>query len=201
MQSQTNNFTPIIWQEDIPSASDAENYKECEVCTAKSRVIWGEGNPAAPVFIILDNPGERENKDGHEYLCGTRETLQMGLHKTDIPLDEVYLTYILKCRPHRTYDKVSARTFSIPFIIRQIERAKPKFLVCLGDVVVQCMFDDKDVNVKGIRGDWQRLMGYPTIISYHPLAVRRRPNLLNYFLKDFQLLAKGLGKDIKVQIR
>ena len=201
MQSQISSFTPIIWQEDIPSSVDAENYKECEVCTAKSRVIWGEGNPDAPVFIILDNPGERENKDGHEYLCGTRETLQMGLYESGIPLDEVYLTYILKCRPRRAYDKDRARAFSMPFIIRQIEMAKPKFLVCLGNVAVQCMFDDKDVNVKGLREDWQNLMGHPTIISYHPLAVRRRPNLLNYFLEGFQLLAEALGKDIKVEIK
>jgi hypothetical protein len=55
-------FEPVIWPEDkLPN--EAVGYKECEICTEKSRVVWGEGNPNAPVVIILDNPGAREDKD------------------------------------------------------------------------------------------------------------------------------------------
>lgn len=27
-------------------------------------MVWGEGNPAAPIMIILDNPGAREDREG-----------------------------------------------------------------------------------------------------------------------------------------
>ncbi len=184
MQLQINDFIPMMWPEDRPRAKDTEDYEKCEVCTAKSRIIWGEGNPDASIFIILDNPGQREDKDGCEYLCGTRETLQLGLHKAGIPAKDVYLTYILKCRPLKAYDKERARAFSMPFLVNQIEKAKPKLLICLGDVVVQCILGDKDAHVKNLRGKIHELMGYPAIVSYHPLAVRRRPNLFNIFVKD-----------------
>ncbi|NLN86174.1 MAG: uracil-DNA glycosylase, partial [Syntrophomonadaceae bacterium] len=70
-----SNFEPAVWPEDkLPQ--EAEGYQQCEICSGKSRVIWGEGNPHAPVVVILDNPGAREDKDGIEYVCGTRQTLQ-----------------------------------------------------------------------------------------------------------------------------
>lgn len=50
-------------------------------------------------------------------------------------------------------------------------------MVCLGDTVVQAMFDDREAHVKNLRGLWHVVLGYPCIVSYHPLAVRRRPNL------------------------
>ena len=180
-------FKPIIWPEDkLPP--EADDYQNCEVCTHKSRVIWGEGNPDASVIIILDNPGAREDKEGNEYACGTRETLQLALYKKGLPLDDIYLTYLLKCRPLRKYDKDRARAFSKPFLEQQIKNSNADYLVCLGDVVVQSMLNDSDAHVRDLRGKWHQLLERPAIVSYHPLAVRRRPNLLNNFLDDWGML-------------
>ena len=97
-------FEPVIWPEDkLPK--EAAAYKECEVCTEKARIIWGEGNPKAPVVIILDNPG-------------TRQTLQTALHRANLAPDDIYITYLLKCRPLRRYHKEGVRAFSKPFLIQ-----------------------------------------------------------------------------------
>ena len=183
-------FEPIIWPEHkVPI--EGKNYSECEVCSPKSRIIWGEGNPKAPIMVILDNPGARENKEGKEYVCGTRVTLQTALNEVGLTADNIYITYLLKCRPLRKYDKERARTFSKPYLEQQIENIQPKFLVCLGDTVVQSMLNNKEAHVKDLRGQWLQLMGYQTIVSYHPLAVRRRPNLMKNFIKDWTMLAKA----------
>ncbi len=185
------NFIPVIWPEDKKIPPEAKNYHAgCEVCTSKSRVIWGEGSPGAPVFVILDNPGAREDKEGKEYVCGARATLQTALHRAGLTADDVYLTYILKCRPLRRYDKEKARSFSKPLLEQQIKAARPQFIVCLGDTVVQCMFADDEAHVKELRGKWHFLMGRPAIVSYHPLAVRRRPNLMKQFMEDWTMLAQ-----------
>lgn len=188
------DYVPVIWPEDeIPS--EARNYAECEVCTPKSRVIWGEGNPKAPIVVILDNPGAREDNAGIKYVCGTRATLQAAIHQVNLTADNIYLTYLLKCRPLRRYDKEKARAFSKPFLEQQIKTIRPKLIVCLGDTVVQRMFENKEVHVKDLRGRWHYLMGYPTIVSYHPLAVRRRPNLRKQFLEDWAMLAERFISD------
>ena len=141
-------------------------------------------------MIILDNPGAREDSDGLEYICGTRQTLQNALHRVNIAAENVYLTYLLKCRPLRKYDKVGVRAFSRPFLIEQIKKISPQYIVCLGDVVTQTMFDDEGGSVKAKRGRWHTILGIPCVVSYHPLAVRRRPNLMNIFLEDFNMLAR-----------
>lgn len=170
-------FSPVVWPEDeLPE--DAADYKRCGICTPKSRIIWGEGTPGAPVFIILDNPGAREDKEGNEYVCGTRQMLQTALHDANLEVKDIYLTYLLKCRPLRRYNKEEIRAFSKPFLIRQINSARPKIIVCLGDTIVRAMFDDDNACVRNLRGSWHVLLGYPCIVSYHPLAVRRRPNLM-----------------------
>lgn len=184
-----SDFTPIVWPEDkVPP--EAIDYEQCEVCTEKSRIIWGEGNARAPIVIILDNPGAREDKEGKAYVCGTRQTLQTALYQVSLTPNDVYLTYLLKCRPLRRYNKAAARSFSKPFLVRQIKTIQPEFIVCLGDVVVQTMFDDSDAHVKDLRGRWYLLLGYPAIVSYHPLAVRRRPNLWHQFMQDWEMLAQ-----------
>jgi DNA polymerase len=127
------NFLPKVWREDsLPL--EALGYEQCEVCTAKSRIIWGEGNPKASIVIILDNPGARENKEGEEYVCTTRQTLQKAIYEANLKPDDIYITYLLKCRPLRKYDKVKARQFSMPYLIRQIEAIRPKvfefFCIC-----------------------------------------------------------------------
>ncbi|MGI5900666.1 MAG: uracil-DNA glycosylase [Christensenellales bacterium] len=184
-------FIPVIWPEDQPS-EEAESYRHCVICTQKSRIIWGEGNPKAPILIILDNPGAREDKDGNEYVCGTRQTLQTALHQARLAADNVYLTYLLKCRPLSRYNKEEARDFSKPFLIRQIEQMQPKLIACLGDVVTRAMFNDEGACVKKLRGLWHEMLGFPCIVSYHPLAVRRRPNLMPRFMEDWNMLAQKL---------
>jgi len=190
-----SNFMPIIWPE-IEAPPEAADYEQCEVCTQKSRVIWGEGNPKAPIFVILDNPGAREDKEGREFTCGTRQTLQMAIHQVGLDIDNIYVTYLLKCRPLRKYDKESAREFSKPFLFRQIEEMQPKFVVCLGDVVVQSVFGDGEAHVKNLRGSWHTVAGHPSMVSYHPLAIRRRPNLMRSFMEDWEMLSKRFFEEI-----
>lgn len=190
------DFLPEVWPEQsLPL--EAAGYEQCEVCTGKSRIIWGEGNPKAPIVIILDNPGARENKEGEDYVCGTRQTLQKAIYAANLKADDIYITYLLKCRPLRKYDKAKARKFSMPYLIRQIEAIQPRFIVCLGDTVVQAMLDDSEAQVKDLRGSWHTVMGYQAIVSYHPLAVRRRPNLANNFARDFEMLAQSYNSNKK----
>ena len=184
-----SDFVPKIWPEDQVPSGALKYYNQCEVCTEKSRMIWGEGNPNAPILIILDNPGERVDKEGREYVCGTRQTLQGAIHRVGLDAHDFYLTYLLKCRPLKKYDKERAREFSKPFLFGQIETIDPKFIVCLGDVVIQTVFGDKETSVKSLRGVWRSVMDRPCLVSYHPLAIRRRPNLMGIFMEDWGMLA------------
>lgn len=183
-----SEFCPVMWPED-PTPAEEKNCQNCGLYKHGSRMIWGEGNPDANIMIILDNPGARENRDGNEFVCGTRQTLQKAAHEVDLTMDDLYVTYILKRKPTRKYDKEATRQICMRHLNEQLAEMQPSLIFCMGNVSVQSFFEDKNADVKSLRGQWHDVRGVPTTVAYHPLAVRRRPNLWNYFLKDFQLVA------------
>lgn len=168
--------------------------QKCELAGQRTRIIWGEGNPAASLFIILDNPGAREDRSGEPYLCGTRETMQLAAIEAGIELEQLYISYVLKCRPLRAYDKAFARETCQDYLWQQINHVSPKALMVLGNVAVSSAFNDPGAEVKNLRGRVHKISIYPTVVSYHPLAVRRRPNLAGCFAADWQLVAGLLEK-------
>lgn len=78
----------ILPEEQAPEG--AEHCELCELAKQRTRVIWGEGNPRASLMMMLDNPGAREDREGNSFVCGTRETLQLGLREAGIAVDDVY---------------------------------------------------------------------------------------------------------------
>lgn len=183
---------PRILPEDIPPKFVLDCQK-CQLSKQRSRIIWGEGNVFAPLFVILDNPGARENRQGEPYLCGARETLQLAAIKAGIGLDRLYISYILKCRPVRAYDKPEAREKCLGYLWEQLDIIKPKVLMILGNVAVKAFLNEPLAEVKNLRGKIHHWFNYDAVVSYHPLAVRRRPNLGRQFAEDWQLTASLLN--------
>ena len=178
-----DTLLPRILPEDLAPAI-IQSCHQCELCQHGTRVIWGEGNPAASVLVILDNPGAREDKNGLPFLCGTRETLQRAAYEAGLDSDALYITYILKCQPKRAYNKQTARSICIEYLWKQLASVNP--------AIVMCFFEDPAVEVKRLRDKVHLVRNYQVITSYHPLAVRRRPVLYKYFLQDWRLAASQL---------
>lgn len=191
-----SDFCPELWSEE-PTPDNLIDCRECGLYKQGSRMIWGEGNPDAPIMIILDNPGAREDREGNPMVCGTRQTLQQVASEAGLKMDDLYVTYILKRKPIRAYDKEKVRQICMIHIRQQIQVKKPALILCLGNVAVQSFFQNPDAQVKTLRGNWYNVQGCQTAAAYHPLAVRRRPNLQTLFLKDLLFVAKRyheLGK-------
>jgi uracil-DNA glycosylase len=186
-----STYCPESWPED-PTPGNQKDCEECGLYRQGSRMIWGEGNPKAPVMFILDNPGAREDSVGNQMVCGTRQTLQRAVHEAGLVKEQLYVTYILKRRPIRAYDKEKTRAICMNHLQMQLLEQKPALIVCFGNVAVQAFFQDLELDVKGLRGRWHQVNGYATTVAYHPLAVRRRPNLYPLLLEDMKLVALQL---------
>jgi len=182
-----NADEPIPWPEH-PVPDCERDCTDCGLYRHGSRMVWGEGNPEAPVMIILDNPGAREDREGNPYVCGTRATLQRAVRTAGFKDEEVYVTYILKRRPLRSYDKERAAAACMRHLMLQLNMQKPRWIMCLGNAAVRAFFAQPGAEVKTMRQRWHTAGGYPTAVSYHPLAVRRRPNLWAHFLEDWKLV-------------
>lgn len=187
----------------MPEEEAPEEFRQCERCELskqRTRVIWGEGNPKAPILMILDNPGAREDREGNAFLCGTRETLQQGMREAGLATDSAYVTFLLKCRPIRAYDKPKAREACLPHLQTQLLGKRPLVLFGFGNVVAEALLPgEENPSVKELRGSWRELQGTPIGFTYHPLAVRRRPNLMNHFVTDLMAL-KDKWQELQAKI-
>lgn len=184
-----DEFCPAVWREE-KTPDDEKDCVDCGLYKHGTRMVWGEGNPEAPIMIILDNSGAREDREGNPFVCGTRETLQQTIHEVGLTLNDVYVTFILKRKPVRAYDKEQTRRICMRHLQQQLAIKKPELVVCLGNVAVQSFFQDAEVDVKSLRGAWHQIEGYETTVAYHPLAIRRRPNLKKLFVEDWTFVAE-----------
>ncbi|WNQ10923.1 uracil-DNA glycosylase [Paenibacillus aurantius] len=186
-------FQSCAWPED-PVPPPFAGCRRCELAGHGGRMIWGEGNPGASVLVLLDNPGAREDKEGEAFVCGTRETLQEAAHRVGLGPDELYVTYLLKRRPARAYNKEAARQACRLHLEHQLAVPGRRYVLCLGNVSVQEFFRNPEAEVKALRGSWHTVDGLETLVSYHPLAVRRRPVLRRLFDEDWERLAARLAE-------
>jgi len=185
-------FTPEIWPEERPP-SHAANCTRCELHKQRTRVIWGEGAVDAPILALLDNPGAREDKQGEAFICSTRIMLQKAINEARLEKSDVYATYLLKCRPIRKYDKTVAREACSGFLIEQIKQKKPQIIVLHGLIVAETVLAQSEAKMSDLRGHWHQVFqGIPAIVTYHPLAVHRHPNLYRNFLSDWQMAASKI---------
>lgn len=187
------DFCPGLWPEE-PAPEHLLDCSACGLIHQGSRMIWGEGNPQAPIMIILDNPGAREDREGNPMVCGTRQTLQKAANQVGLSMEDLYVTFILKRKPVRAYDKERVRNICMGHLDQQLKEKQPKLILCLGNVAVQSFFQDPKMEVKGLRGRIHEVQGFSTAVAYHPLAIRRRPNLWPAFIEDWQLLADQNNK-------
>jgi DNA polymerase len=188
-------FSPVI----LPEEPVPQDYAGCETCDLqrkRNRLIWGEGNPDAPLYVILDNPGAREDKEGNPFICGARQILQGAAYDAGIKLDDLYFTYVLKCKPTLRYDREAVIQTCMPHLEKQLQQKNPRLAFCLGNNAVRWSFKDMELDVKSLRGVWHNVRGLPTAVSYHPLAIRRRPNLRNIFAQDWTMVAERLSKEM-----
>lgn len=137
-------------------------------------------------MFVLDNPGAREDKDGVPFVCGTRITLRTAARDAGLSPDKVYITYLVKCRPLRAYDKPFARRVGVDVLRKQVDAMAPRTLVLFGDVVVQTVTGDAETSIRRLRGSDFELYGRRAIATYHPLAARRRPNLYPLLVEDLR---------------
>ena len=87
-----------------------------------TNLVFGKGNPEAPILFIGEAPGKNEDLEGYPFVGAAGKQLDKLLSLIDLGLDDVYIANILKYRPPKNrnpnVDEIKAHT---PFLIEQIK--------------------------------------------------------------------------------
>jgi len=173
---------------------DLGDCRRCRLHTARTRLVFGTGNPEADLMFIGEGPGEEEDRRGEPFVgaAGAYLTriIENGMQKKR---SHVYITNIVKCRPPGNRDPEPEEITSCrPFLDRQIQAVRPRVIMTLGRPATSTLMD-RPVSITRERGTWFEYLGVKVMASYHPAYILHQ----NY---DRRLRAE-LWEDVKAVMR
>ena len=83
-----------------------------------------------------------------------------------------------------------------PYLIKQLEIIKPKFILALGTFASQTLLQTKEPLGK-LRGRFHMYNGIKMMVTYHPAALLRNPHWKKPTWEDVQMLRDEYDKSIK----
>jgi DNA polymerase len=165
------------------------NCTKCRLSKSRNKVIFGEGNTNAKLFLIGEAPGRDEDIQGRPFVGKSGQLLDKILEACGFSRTEhVYISNIIKCRPpgNRVPDAHEAK-ICMPYLIKQIEIIDPKILLLLGATALKYMFG-QDKRITRIHGTWLDWKNIPVMPVYHPAAILRNPALKREVWEDYKKL-------------
>ncbi len=179
------------WQADV-SLNDLDrhicNCTKCRLGVTRTKFVFGVGNPKADLLVIGEAPGADEDKQGEPFVGRAGQLLNKILEAVNFKREEVYIANILKCRPPENRrphpDEVEQCE---PYLWKQIEIIKPKFILCLGLTAAQTLLKTQE-SLTNLRASVHNYHGVPTYVTYHPAALLRNPDWKRPTWEDVQKL-------------
>jgi uracil-DNA glycosylase family 4 len=185
------------WQADV-SLNDLDrhicNCTKCRLGVTRTKFVFGVGNPKADLLVIGEAPGADEDKQGEPFVGRAGQLLNKILEAVNFKREEVYIANILKCRPPENRrphpDEVEQCE---PYLWKQIEIIKPKFILCLGLTAAQTLLKTQE-SLTNLRASVHNYHGVPTYVTYHPAALLRNPDWKRPTWEDVQKLRNAYDK-------
>jgi uracil-DNA glycosylase family 4 len=167
--------------------------RRCKLCSGRTNLVFGVGNPNAELMFIGEGPGRDEDLQGEPFVGRAGQLLTdiitkgMGMRRED-----VYIANVVKCRPPENRnpepDEVAACE---PFLKKQIELVRPRIIVALGKFAVQTLLQSKAPITK-LRGQWHSYHGIKLMPTFHPAYLLRNPADKKLVWEDIKKVIKEL---------
>jgi DNA polymerase len=152
-----------------------EDCLKCPLGETRTKFVFGSGNPAAELMFIGEAPGADEDAQGLPFVGRAGQLLTKIIEAIGMKRDEVYICNILKCRPPNNRRPAPEESQSCtPYLNKQIELIKPKFIICLGLTSAQWLLQTT-ASLGSLRGRFHDYRGIRLIVTYHPAALLRNP--------------------------
>jgi uracil-DNA glycosylase family protein len=155
----------------------------CELHMLGTQTVFGQGPAPARVMMVGEQPGDREDLEGHPFVGPAGKLLDRALEGARIPRDDVYLTNVVKHfrwegtrgkrRIHRK-PSMAHITACRPWLDAELAVVKPKVLVCLGATAAQAIVG-RGFKVTEHRGELLEVEEIDAFVTatVHPSSVLR----------------------------
>ncbi|PLX88188.1 MAG: DNA polymerase [Desulfuromonas sp.] len=148
----------------------------CSLCQQRNRLVFGVGNPDAPLVLVGEAPGREEDKQGIPFVGEAGHLLDRILFAMKLSREQVYICNVVKCRPPGNRDPhVDEISACEQFLKRQLAAIRPRLIVTLGRFAAQTLLRS-DEPMGRLRGHWSEYQGIPLMPTYHPAYLLRTPS-------------------------
>jgi uracil-DNA glycosylase len=182
----------------------------CELHLVGSKTVFGEGPAEARVMMVGEQPGDREDVEGHPFVGPAGQLLDRSLEEAGIVRDDVYITNAVKHfrwegtrgkrRIHRKPAAVHIHACR-PWLDAEMTVVKPEVLVCLGATAAQALIG-RTFKVTEHRGEFVDVDGLDAMVTatVHPSSILRAPDdetraaELAAFVRDLTAVRRALER-------
>lgn len=180
----------------IDSNSIEELHKNINMCLkcpfgkTRTNFVFGVGNNNADIMVIGEGPGADEDLQGEPFVGRAGQLLNKILEAIHLKREDVYIANVVKCRPPGNKTPTESEFKDcLPYLLKQIEIIKPKFILTLGAVPLLALFG-KMYQISKHRGHVLDFKGIKVIPTYHPAYLLRNPSAKKLVWEDVQILEK-----------
>lgn len=174
----------------IKIADKISRCRKCRLWKSRIKTVPGEGPADSDLFFVGEAPGKEEDESGRPFVGRSGRLLTNMLNKVGIDRSKIFITSILKCRPpHNRKPRKDEIENCIGYLIEQLEVIKPKVIVLLGLVAIECLIGNHR-NLREMHGKNIEKDGKIYFITYHPAAARRSSRVRRIMEEDLKKLKK-----------
>jgi uracil-DNA glycosylase len=185
--------------------SAVQQCRACDLWEHATQAVMGEGTTDASVMLVGEQPGDKEDLQGHPFVGPAGGVLDQGLARSGISPDEVYITNVVKHfryklrgkrRIHQTPDRWQV-TACLPWLEAELALVKPPALVLLGATAAQALLGPQ-IRIGRDRGrPIDSELAELVTITTHPSAILRaqddvRKAAMEQFVDDLRTVAHWL---------
>jgi uracil-DNA glycosylase family protein len=204
-QPGAERFVPRTRDLEVLRAA-AAGCRGCDLWRRGTQTVFGEGPEGAELFLVGEQPGDREDREGHPFVGPAGHVLDRALERAGIDAGRVYKTNAVKHfrwkeRGKRRLHERPLRSHIVacqPWLRAELEIVDPRLLVVLGAVAAQALLGS-GFSVTRERGIVRNAPAdLPTVIAtVHPASILRGPDSeraarMEEFVADLRLAAKLL---------
>ena len=150
--------------------------RRCKLCSGRTNVVFGVGNPRAKLMFVGEGPGRDEDLQGEPFVGRAGQLLTDIITKgIGLRREDVYIANVVKCRPPDNRNPEPEEVAACePFLKKQIDLIGPEIIVALGKFAVQTLLQSK-IPITKLRGKWHSYHGIKLMPTFHPAYLLRNP--------------------------
>ena len=158
--------------------------RACDLGDRGTQTVFGEGSREARLFLVGEQPGDREDIEGRPFVGRSGRLLDEALAEAGIDRGDAYVTNVVKhfkWEPRgkkRIHQKPNALEIAAcrPWLEAELAVVKPRVLVCLGATAAQALLG-KAFRVTRSRGELIPSALAPHVLAtVHPSSILRAPD-------------------------